>query len=129
MPRQAPDLSNATPEFLIDEYAKMKLVENQAKFLAKVYKEALYGRTGVNVDNYLNGQATSQAGETFLLTITRSDPNRIDTTKLKEEYPDIAEACTVSKGQLTARPTLKEGATNPKVESLLQQMLQELDLE
>lgn len=129
MARQAPDLSNATPEMLIDEMAKLSLMENQIKFMRNVYKTAYYARTGINVEDMLNGEAKQNTGETFIATTVRSDPSRIDTTKLKEEYPDIAEKCLKATPQLTTRFTLKEGVVNPKVESLLETMKKELDLD
>lgn len=126
--REAPDLSNATPEMLIDEMAKLSIMENHIKFMRGVYKTAYYARAGINVEEMLNGETKDGKGEMFAATTTRSDPNRVDTTLLKEEYPDVAEKVTRSKPQLTTRFTLKEGVTNPKVESLLEQMKMELDL-
>lgn len=129
MARQAPDLSNATPEMLIDEMAKLSIMENHIKFMRKVYKEAYYARADIKVEEMLNGQAKTGSGETFIATTTRSDPTRIDTTALKEEYPDIAAKVSKQTPQLATRFSLKEGVTNPKVESLLEAMKKELDLD
>lgn len=129
MARQAPDLTNATPEMLIDEMAKLSIMENHIKFMRGVYKTAFYARAGIDIEEMLNGEAKTNSGETFIATTTRSDPSRVDTTRLKEEYPDVAAKVTVSKGQLTTRFSLKEGVVNPKVESLLEQMKRELDLD
>lgn len=129
MPRQAPDLSNATPEFLVDEMAKLSLIENQAKFLRKVYKEAFLARTGIDVEEMINGEQKQNSGEMFIGTTTRSDPQRVNVSKLQAEEPDIAEKYLESKPQLTTRFSLKEGVENPKVESLLEAMKKELDLD
>jgi len=125
----APDLSNATPTMLLDEMGKLSILENYTKKLRAVYKEAYYARQGINLDDFATGQEVAYEGETFVATTSRSDPERIDTTKLKEEYPDIAAACLSSKGQLTTRFSLKEGVTNPIVNDLLAQMKAELDLD
>lgn len=129
MARQAPDLSNATPEMLIDEMAKLSIMENHIKFMRKVYKEAYYARADIKVGEMLNGETKQDSGETFIANTTRSDPSRIDTTWLKENYPDVAAEATKQTPQLTTRFSLKEGVTNPKVESLLEAMKKELDLD
>jgi len=125
----APDLTNATPTMLLDEMGKLSIMENQIKKLRGVYKEAYYARTGIKLDDFANGQEVSNTGELFIATTSRSDPERLDTGKVKKEYPDVAAACTVSRGQLTTRFTLKEGVTNPVVSDLLAQMKAELDLD
>lgn len=125
-----PDLSNATPEFLADEIGKLSLVENYVKKLRKVYREALYAKLDYVPEEFLNGEQRMQQGDTtFMLVTSRSDPQRIDVEKLKAEYPDVAEKCSVSKPQLTSRPSLKEGVVNPIVNDLLEQMKKELDLD
>jgi len=126
---QAPDLSNATPEFLCDEMGKLSVVENYVKKLRGVYKEAFLARIGIKADEMLNGQTIDNSGEVFHAMTTRSDPVRIDQEKLKGEYPDVYIACLKSKPQLITRFSLKEGATNPIVNDLLTQMKQELDLD
>lgn len=126
----APDLSNATPGMLADEMGKLSIMESQIKKLRAVYKEAFYARTGIKVEDMLNGEAkVIDEGEIFTITVTRSDPQRVSTTMLKEKYPDIAEECTTATPQLTARPTLKEGVVNPVVNDLITQMKMELDLD
>lgn len=124
-----PDLSNATPEMLVDEMGKLSVLENYVKKLRKFYREALYARVGYVAEEFLNGEARMQNGETFVGTTSRSDPERISTKLLQENYPDIAVECTVSAPQLMTRFTLKEGVTNPIVNDLLEQMKKELDLE
>jgi hypothetical protein len=119
----------ATPEFLIDEMAKMSMCENYAKKARNILKEAYYARTGIKLDDFINGEEVSKAGEMFIATTVRSDPVRVDTTKLKEEYPDIASKVSTSKGQLATRFSLREGVVNPKVESLIDQIKAELDLD
>lgn len=126
---QAPDLSNATPMMLVDEMAKLSLIENYAKALRKFYREALYARVGYNVEDFANGEARDYSGEKFTATTTRSDPGRVSTTLLKEKYPEIADECTVHTGQLATRFSLNGGVTNPVVSDLLEQMKKELDLD
>lgn len=126
----APDLSNATPGMLADEMGKLSIMESQIKKLRAVYKESFYAKTGIKVEEMLNGEAkTISDGELFDITVTRSDPKRVSTTKLRELYPSIAEECETATPQLTARPSLKEGVNNPIVNDLLEQMKKELDLD
>lgn len=124
-----PDLSNATPSMLCDEMGKLSVVENYVKKLRAVYKEAFLARTGINVDELLNGQSIINEGDTFVITTTRSDPERVNVKRLQEERPEIAEEFKESKPQLTSRPSLKEGVLNPIVNDLLEQMKRELDLD
>lgn len=126
---EVPDLSNATPTMLVDEMAKLSLIENYAKALRKFYREALYARVDYKVEDFANGEARDYSGEKFTATTTRSDPARLDTTRLKEEEPEIAAKYTTSKGQLATRFTLNGGITNPIVSDLLEQMKKELDLD
>lgn len=125
----APDLSNATPTMLLDEMGKLSIMENQIKKLRAVYKQAYYARQGIDVDQFANGQEVAYQGEVFVATTTRSDPVRIDSTELKEKYPEVAAECSHSNPQLTTRFALKEGVVNPIVNDLLEQMKKELDLD
>lgn len=124
-----PNIGQMTPEGIIDEMAKLSIIENQAKKLRKFYREALYARAEYKVDDFANGEGRDLTGDTFVATTSRSDPARVNTTRLKEEYPEIAAAVTESNGQLTTRFSLKPGVTNPVVDDLLKQMKQELDLD
>lgn len=125
-----PDLSNATPEMLADEMGKLSVVENYVKKLRGFYKAAYLARKGISDPaEFIPESEVSQAGEIFIATTTRSDPERVDLTVLREKYPEIAEECLRSKPQLTTRFTLKEGVNNPIVNDLLTQMKQELDLD
>lgn len=126
---QAPDLSNATPTMLVDEMAKLSLIENYAKALRKFYREALYARVGYKVEDFANGETRDYSGEKFTATTTRSDPERLSSTLVKERYPEVAAECSVSAGQLTTRFSLNGGVTNPIVSDLLALMKKELDLD
>lgn len=125
----APNIENATPGFLLDEMGTLSLMESQIKKLRAFYKEAYYARTGIKVDDFADGQEVSNTGDIFVATTVRSDPSRIDTTKLKADYPDIAEECLKQTPQLTTRFQLKEGVVNLVVNDLIEQMKKELDLD
>ncbi len=127
----APNLDNATPEFLLDEMGKLSIMESQVKRLRAFYKEAYYARTGIKLDNFTLGGSNTEVreGDTFIATTSRSDPNRVNVSLLKEKYPEIAAEVTESKGQLTTRFSLKEGVVNPIVNDLIAQMKAELDLD
>lgn len=125
----APNLANATPGSILDEMGRLSIMEGQVKKLRAFYKEAYYARTGISIDTVdaLNG--TVNEGETFVATTTKSSPERVSTTLIKEKYPEIAAECLVSAPQLTTRFSLKEGVVNPVVNDLLEQMKKELDLD
>ena len=125
----APNLANATPEFIIDELGNLSAMESQIKKMRAFYKEALLSRLDVKIDDSTAVKEWGPfEGETFSMTITQTSPNRVSTTLLKELHPEIADECMTSKPQLTARAALKDGATNPVVNSLLQQLKDELGL-
>jgi hypothetical protein len=127
----APDLSNATPTMLLDEMGKLSVMENQIKKLRAVYKEAFYARAGINKEEMEVGDpgAIINEGEIFKATTIRTMPKRFDSTALKETNPEVWEAFTKEGDQLTTRFVLKEGVENVEVNSLLEQMKRELDLD
>lgn len=134
----APDLSNATPSMLLDEMGKLSVMEGQIKKLRAFYKEAYYARMGIKLDGQIplygddlfpQVEGVTSEGELFKATTTVSFPSRVSTTLLKEKYPDIAAECTVEGAQFTTRFSLLEGACNPVVNDLLEQMRKELDLD
>lgn len=125
----APDLSNATPEFLIDEMAKLSAMENQIKKLRNLYKEAYYARAGINKEEMAVGVPDVRQGEMFIASTTRSMPRRFDSKALKETNPEVWEAFAVDGDQLTTRFELKQGVENIVVNDLLTQLKQELDLD
>lgn len=127
---KAPDLSNATLEFLVDEMAKMSMIENYAKKMRNFYKEAYFAKAGIDTEFIPEDfQEVSNLGEMFTANTTASFPNRIDQTKLKEDYPEVAAAVTKSKGQLTTRFSLNEGVNNPIIGDLIDTLKAELDLD
>lgn len=126
---EAPNLANATPEMLVDEMGKLSMVENYAKKMRAFYKEALYARKDIKVEEFLNGQEVQSVGETFVATTSRSDPNRVNVKRLQAEDPETAAKYTESNAQLTTRFSLKEGVVNPIVSSLMDQIKSELDLD
>lgn len=126
---EPPNLENATPEMLIDEMGKLSVLESYVKKLRGYYKEAYYARKEIICDNMVNGEAIAGQGDLFICATTRSDPERFDQTSFAADHPKLFEEYKVSKGQLTTRFSLKEGAEKPLVEDLLAQMKRELDLE
>ena len=128
-PFNAPDLTNATPTMLVDELAKLSLIENHVKKMRAFYKEALYARVGIDIDTVSFEEPTTTEGERFLATTTKTAPRRIDTTALKEAHPEIAEEFTKANPQLTTRFQLMEGQVSPVVNALIEQMKMELDLD
>ncbi len=72
-----PDLSNATPTFLVDELGGVREQIKELQKLEGFYKEALQARSG--------GKTTIE-GETFVALLTDQTQQRIDTKGLKEEF-------------------------------------------
>lgn len=123
-----PDLSNSTPNMLCDEMAKLSVIENYAKKMRAVYKEAYYAKMGIKPEDDTQPEVI-YAAELFTATTSPSFPRRVNVTKLKDEYPEAAEACTEENFQLTTRFSLNQGVENPLVADLLEQLKKELDLE
>ena len=116
-----PNLENATPEMIVDESAKLSVVENYAKKLRAFYKEALNGR--------MPDAAWTQAdGETFTATRSTVEMTRLNMDALKEKFPDAYEACleTISYPRMTFK--VKDGVVNPHMDELMKQLYAELDL-
>jgi hypothetical protein len=74
-----PDLSNATPTFLVDELGKLREQASDLKKLEGVYKQALMAR--------LNGKQVVE-GEEFVAMISSEKRTSLDTSKIKEEMDD-----------------------------------------
>lgn len=125
---EVPNLDNATPEMIIDEMGKLSMVENAAKKMRAFYKEALYARTGIDPDKIIS-EPIINSGEMFIATTTQSYPNRLDQTAFKEAEPETFEKYVKQGQQLTTRFTLREGVDNPVVQSLIDQIKAELDLD
>lgn len=126
----APNLDNATPTSILDEMGTLSLMESQIKKLRGFYKEAYYARTGIKLDDpNFPAEGITKEGEIFIATTTKTSPERVSTTLVREKYPEVANECTVSLPQLTTRFVLREGVTNPVVNDLLEQLKKELDLD
>lgn len=127
----APNLENWTDGAIVDEMAKLSMVENYAKKMRAFYKEALYARKDMSQYDDVNTlpEAVVTSGEIFTATTTQSFPRRIDTTLLKEKYPQEAEECTKESSQLTTRFALNPGIVNPIVGDLIDLIKKELDLD
>lgn len=72
-----PDLSNATPGFLVDELGEVREKIAELKKLEGFYKEALLARSH---------EVHSVEGETFVAGLTDRSQQRLDTAGLKEEF-------------------------------------------
>ena len=123
-----PDLSNATPEFLVDEMGKLSMIENYAKKQKAFYKEALFAMMKIDPELVVNVPYV-QAGETFIATITQSYPTRLDQTAFKDAEPETFDKYVKQGQQLTTRFNLAAGVDNPIIGSLIEQIKMELDLD
>jgi len=68
-----PDLSNATPSFLIDEIGTQRVIKTAAEKLEKFYKTALYARMG--------DDETTVEGEKFAGLIEEVNAKRFNKDK------------------------------------------------
>jgi hypothetical protein len=129
---QQPRLDNVTDGALIDELAKLSIIENYAKGMRKFYREALLGRLGVKPFEALPNNVVGAVfvGETFSANITRTYPQRISSDLVKAEFPDDWQRfCDPNAETTTVRTDLKEGATNPVIGELMESLKKELGLE
>lgn len=131
---EAPNLANATPEMLVDELAKLSLIENYAKKMRGTYKQALFGRLNFDTSKSLSTQEVKvrNEGEKFVGIIEQYGQDRFSTTAFKADHPELyAQYCqssTITK--LTF--DLKEGVdkpTNPEIQKLMDELRSELGLD
>jgi len=85
--KTVPNLENATPGFLMDEIARMRVEAARLKFLDGVYKQALEARA---TGEQLSG-AVAVEGEKFFGTRKKMTQERIDTDAVKELLKDRPE--------------------------------------
>jgi hypothetical protein len=85
--RRIPDLSNATPAFLMDEIAKIRVEASRLKFLEGIYKQALEARC---TPEQLSG-ALSIDGDAFLGRYEEVTAERISTELVREHFKDDPE--------------------------------------
>jgi len=124
---EAPNLSNATDSFLADELGKLSIIENYAKKLRGFYKDALYARKGINT---LEAVAPVEIpGEIFVIQVSQYPSSRLDTTAFKEDHPELYEKYLKKTDITRSLPLLKQGATNPIVGALIDQLKAELNLD
>lgn len=128
---EAPDLSNATPTHLIDESARLSIIENWAKWMRKVYKEALYARLNLDPALPLNEQSVDsrQVGESFVGNIGQHSSNRFDLERFKADHPTLYAQYLKSSVITALRFDLREGAVKPAVASLIANLRKELELD
>jgi hypothetical protein len=124
-----PDLRNATDAFIVDELAKLSIVENYAKKLRAYYKETLYSRRGIN-PLAENIATTDTIGEMFVATTKQYPSTRVSADKVKEAHPDDWETLYgTTINILTTTFALKAGVDNPDMNALLEEIKRELELD
>lgn len=77
----------ATVEYLVDESARMSIIENYAKKARKMLRERLFAAQGINPEVEVKTQ--SIMGETFVGNVEQYSQSRLDTERLKNEEPEI----------------------------------------
>jgi hypothetical protein len=110
--KSVPDLSNATPTFLLDEVGRIRAEANRLKFLEGVYKDALRARI---TTQQLNGEEPI-LGDKYVGYYENISQVRIDSEAVREHFrndPDTLEKlCKVIEyPQLNVKP--KETQTQP----------------
>lgn len=106
--KNVPDLSNATPTFLLDEIGRIRVESNRLKFLEGVFKDALRSRISTQ---QLEG-VEPIVGDQFVGYYESMVQRRIDTDRVREHFKnDPATLNTLMKTieypQLNVKP--KEG--------------------
>ena len=126
-PFQAPNLANATPEMLIDESAKLSLIENYAKKLRKFYREALFAR--LQIDTTKEVKAQDPNGETFIAHIEQYGQDRFDSKTFRADHPELyAKYCrSLSITKMTYE--VKAPAVQPELKKLMDELRAELGLD
>jgi len=85
--RTIPNLENATPSFLLDEIARMRVEASRLKFLDGVYKQALEAR--LTEDELTKGKMIE--GSRYTGTYSTQTQERVDTEAVKEYFKDKPE--------------------------------------
>jgi hypothetical protein len=82
-----PNLENATPSFLVDEIAKLRLEANRIKFLDGIYKNALRARAS---EQQLNGNEQIEGTE-FIGSYENVTQERIDSDAVRAHFANDPE--------------------------------------
>ena len=77
--REIPDLSNATPTFLVDQIGLQRQIQKDAKFLEGIYKQALDARRDKTVDFV--------EGDTFRGEYTTSPRESVNSGAVRADFP------------------------------------------
>jgi hypothetical protein len=85
--RTIPNLENATPTYLIDEIARMRVEAARLKFLDGIYKQALEARI---TDEQKSGEVSIE-GLSSLGNYRVQTQERIDSDAVKEYFKDKPE--------------------------------------
>ncbi len=105
--KTVPNLENATPGFLLDEIARMRVEAARLKFLDGVYKQALDAR--ITDEQKLNGALIE--GDKNTGSYTTSYQERVDVEAVKEYFKDQPEELK----KVMKLIEVKTLRTNPKV--------------
>lgn len=113
--KQVPDLSNATPTYLLDEIGRIRVESNRLKFIETIFKDALRSRvTGTQ----LSGEDPI-IGERYVGYYEDVTQSRIDADAVRAHFRNdpetLAKLCkTISYPQLNVKPKESQpNANNP----------------
>src|SRR5436190_19384012 len=95
--KQVPDLSNATPTYLLDEIGRIRVEANRLKFIEGVFKDALRSRI---TTQQLEG-VEPIVGERFVGYYEEITQSRIDTEAVREHFKNDPETLSSLCKQIT----------------------------
>lgn len=99
--RKVPDLSNATPSFLIDEIGKIRDQNKENKFYEGIYRKALDAR--------LAKDQLIVEGDAFIGNFSTSVTERLDLDAVRSILtPEQLKQCTAASDIVTLRIAKKE---------------------
>jgi hypothetical protein len=124
---EAPNLANATPQFLVDEMGKLSIAENYAKKMRKFYKEALFARVGIDASAEVAPQ--QHTGERYIASVQQSNTRRLNQQLLQEKYPEIFEECKTDSRVTTTRFSGVPGTQQDEAIKVLEAIYAELGLD
>lgn len=105
--KTVPNLENATPGYLVDEIAKMRVQASRLKFLDGIYKNALQARIN---EQQLEGKEVI-TGEQFIGSFKQMTQERIDTEVVRAFFKNDPETLK----RMIKIISFKQLDTSPKV--------------
>lgn len=116
--KQVPDLTNATPTFLLDEIGRIRVEASRLKFMEGVYKDALRGRI---TNAQLHGEEPI-VGEKYVGYYEDISQVRIDSDAVRGYFANDPETLqklskTISYPQLNVKPKESQPHANPQTKS------------